>query len=466
MLPERDREGACIGVAVSAGADSVCLLEVLLDLRPRFGYTLKVIHLNHGLRGADSEGDARFVEALAASHGLEFHGRAIEAAREAEAAGDNVEQYARRARLKFFGELMSAGAVRRVATGHTRSDQAETVLLRMARGAGNAGLAGVLPVTREGLIRPLLRVGRAEVEEWLRARGMVWREDATNRDVSFQRNRVRHEVLPLMAQTLHPRIEEALAGLAEVARGEEEYWAEIAEAPEVRHGIVVLEAAALRDAPVALARRRARRALEAVKGDLRRIEFIHIERVLEMARGSEGSDRVQLPGLDVFRSFDRMRIAPAGYDNGVVREFEAEAALGSRTRMPDGSELRLSVSGPTARCGCDTLKLQLDWEKVLGLVEVTGTGLKWRYWRPGDRYQPAGRRNVAKVKEMFQEQRVPLWERRHWPLLVCGKEILWSRRFGPAGEYVAAPDSRTRVEISECAAKTSESRGARATSER
>ena len=212
--------GARIGVAVSGGADSVFLLHVLRELAPQWNLALSVVHIEHGIRGAASLADAEFVRSLAASFGLPFHLHTANVAAEP----DNLEQAARRARTAFYRSLIAARTLDRIATGHTRSDQAETVLYRILRGSGLAGLAGILPVTDEGLVRPLLEVTRGEIEAWLRERGIQWREDETNQDRAYARNRLRHEILPLLAENFNPRLEDALANLATLARDEEDYW--------------------------------------------------------------------------------------------------------------------------------------------------------------------------------------------------------------------------------------------------
>ena len=160
--------GARVIVAVSGGPDSVCLLHVLRELKIQ---VVGIAHVNHKLRGEDSEEDERFVAAMAREMGLEFHSAV------AVCGAGNLEQTARRARREFFHDLIRRGLADRIALGHTRDDQAETVLFRMLRGSGLAGLAGILPVTAEGLIRPLLGVTRGEVETFLRERGIRWRED-------------------------------------------------------------------------------------------------------------------------------------------------------------------------------------------------------------------------------------------------------------------------------------------------
>ncbi len=215
--------GGRVAAAVSGGPDSVCLLHVLLEFAPRLGFTVAAVaHFNHQLRGEASEEDERFVAALAERHGVAF---LCERAVAAEAGG-NLEQSARRARQAFFSRLIRDGVADRVATGHTSDDQAETVLFRLLRGSGLAGLAGILPVTREGLIRPMLDVTRAEVEQFMRGRGIVWREDASNQDARFARNRIRHSLLPQFAREWNPRVSVTLAHLADLAREEEQWWQE------------------------------------------------------------------------------------------------------------------------------------------------------------------------------------------------------------------------------------------------
>ena len=192
--------GQRVGVAVSGGADSVFLLHALREL----GLQLSVIHIEHGIRGAASVADAEFVAQLAATFALPFHIRHADVP----AIDGNLEQAARNVRQAFYAELIAAGAIDRVATGHTRSDQAETVLYRILRGSGLAGLSGILPVTREGLVRPLLEIDRSEIEAWLREHGIAWREDETNRDRTYARNRLRHEILPLLRDGFNPQLDQ------------------------------------------------------------------------------------------------------------------------------------------------------------------------------------------------------------------------------------------------------------------
>ena len=438
--------GLSLGVAVSGGADSLCLLYLLHELAPRWNLELAVIHVDHGLRGQASRDDARFVSDTAGRLGLNFH------LHQATLEPGNLEQSARQARREFFARLIAAGTVSRIATGHTRSDQAETVLYRVLRGSGLTGLRGILPVTVEHLIRPLLDVSRQEVESWLRARGLEWRQDATNENRDFARNRIRHEILPLLAEGFNPRLEETLAHLAQIAGDEEAYWDGMVPALKLSNETVCMQVQDLVEAPVAMARRRVRRAFEAVKGDLRQIDFAHVETVLAMASSPLGSGRAQLPGLDIFRSFDWMRIAPAGYDNACARNFSYPVSIPGSIRLPRtaGSVNFELINTAERRITRDKVLDELDWQCLTVFSEpdpATGgkvghDALELRNWRPGDHYQRPGQSHGQKLKDLFQEARVPLWQRRHWPVLASGDRIFWTRKFGPAAECVVVRDTK------------------------
>ena len=431
--------GMRVGVAVSGGADSVCLLYVLVELRARWDLRLSVLHLNHNLRGEESRADAEFVRELAARLGL----AAVLSEADIAATVDNLEQAARDARLAFFRETMRTGPLDRVALGHTRSDQAETVLYRFLRGAGTAGLAGIRPVTVDGLIRPLLEVDRAEVERFLRERAIPWRDDSTNASRVFARNRIRHELLPQLARDWNPAIYESLAQVADWALEEQSYWdAEIGRLAATRlverKGAVLMCVDSLADLPVAVTRRLVRRAMEAAKGDLRGIAFHHVAAVLELASRAAGTGRCQAPGLEIRRSFDWLRFSRPGAGGP---GYAAPVAVPGTVQVP-GTEIAVSLeliekmdaSGPWESV-YNEKTVGLDWYSLRGALEL-------RSWRPGDQYQPVGSAGEKKIKTLFHEARIPLWDRRHWPILTGGGSILWTRRFGPAARFAANAGSK------------------------
>jgi len=439
--------GQGAGVAVSGGADSVCLLYALVELAPRWNLRLSVLHLDHGLRGEESRRDVEFVRHLAARLSLPATIRTVDLT----ASPGNLEQAGRHARLRFFRETISAGAVERVALGHTRNDQAETVLFRFLRGAGTAGLAGIRPVTDDGMVRPLLETDRSEVEDFLRSRGIVWREDSTNAGMDFARNRIRHRLLPQLAREWNPAIVETLSRTADWALAEEAYWeAEIGRlagrALVERDGAVLVRAAALAALPVATGRRLVRRAIQRAKGDLRGIDFGHIAKVLALAAARQGNGRLQSTGLDIRRSFEWLRFSRPG---ARPRDYQAAVPVPGVLRVPAaGVEISLELIEKTESSGGahsvynDSETSCLDWCSLSGPLE-------FRNWRPGDQYQPWGTAGVEKIKTFFQEARIPVWERRNWPVLLDGPAIVWARRFGPAAAFAARPGSRVLLVVRE-----------------
>lgn len=415
--------GARVVVAVSGGADSVCLLHVLREL----GVTVVgVAHFNHQLRGEESDQDERFVAGLAARLGLDFFcgGAPIGA------APGNLEQAARHARRDFFSGLIRDGRAGRVALGHTRDDQAETVLFRFLRGSGLTGLAGIHPVTAGGLIRPLIDVTRAEVEQFLRSRQIPWREDSTNRDPHFARNRIRRELLPQLAREWNPQIVQTLAHLADLCH-EEERWRRILPGLEDGTGPIEFHAASLAALPRAQSRRILRQSISRARGDLRGIEFHHIESVLELAAGPAGQGKLTLPGVVAIRSFDWLRLSPPLSCTPV--EPVAVTVPGTYAAPGGLTAIRFEVDETKRDLSCDTLKVELAWRRVQAPLQLRG-------WRPGDHYRPVGQSRDQKMKELFQKARIPSWRRRFWPILTSGSMILWASGFGPAEEFAAGED--------------------------
>src|SRR5271165_4532483 len=224
------RAGDRVAVAVSGGADSVALLRVLLDLRGELGIVLAVAHFNHQLRGNDSEADEAFVADLARHCGLEFFAGRADVREHAVNSKQSVEAAGRELRYQWLRRLAEEQRFDAIATAHTLDDQAETVLLKLLRGAGTRGLAGIYPELFAGeqrkvrIVRPMLCITRDEVESYLTSLGQSWREDESNLDRRIARNRVRHDLLPLLAREYNPNIRQVLSDTAELARAEEEYW--------------------------------------------------------------------------------------------------------------------------------------------------------------------------------------------------------------------------------------------------
>jgi len=575
--------GDRVGVAVSGGIDSVALLRLLVELRGELGIVLSVVHFNHRLRGAESDGDQEFVAGLAREFDLEFYCDGDDVVGHAQEEHFSVETAARELRYGFFRHLLGSegltsgaeapilneasdrsaeGAARpkggpqglkpdasvalngttevvpfpfdetfhgaagsralsnptparldKIVTGHTLDDQAETVLMRMIRGSGLRGLGGIHPrilvedddgeVSSE-IVRPLLNIRHCELEQYLKEIGQAWREDSSNADERFTRNRLRKLVVPLLEREFNRAVAESLAELAEIARGEEDYWEneisgwlgtvvrwsepDWARAVSSTEGLVQiagLEGSTSVKTPTSRARdaREMGHRDRMVREDLRAridnapwlvmnasvsrmwflgepvavqrrlvkaigenagipLEFKHVEEILRVA-AEEGPSGKELslplgwklvlePEELAFVTPDlREAVEPQDYDYelpipGRVVVYEAGSSIGARP-IPAGEG-----------AGYNPEQL-LDAESLSGSCRV-------RNWRPGDRFWPAHTKSPKKIKELLQELHVPQPERKLWPVVVSGDEIVWMRGF-PSPAKLRAKAGRAAILI-------------------
>jgi tRNA(Ile)-lysidine synthase len=288
------RAGDRVAAAVSGGADSVALLRALLALRSELGIVLAVAHFNHGLRGEASDADEAFVAELAKLHELEFFSGHADVSAHAFEVKLSIEAAGRELRYRWFEQLAREQRLDCIATAHTLDDQAETVLLKFLRGAGSRGLAGIYPIVRRDrfrIIRPMLCVTRAGVEIYLSSLGQEWREDESNLDHRFLRNRVRHELLPLLEREYNPNLRRLLSDLAEAFQAEQDYWGEIVQQHSKTNsdGELILESfAAL---PIAVQRRVVKSYAESSGPAL---DFEHVEKLRRCALGKRR--KAELPG--------------------------------------------------------------------------------------------------------------------------------------------------------------------------
>jgi tRNA(Ile)-lysidine synthase len=423
--------GERVAVAVSGGADSVALLVAMADARAETGLVLSAVHVHHGLRGAEADGDAQFVAELAKKLDVPLRIEQGDVASLAAERRQGIEEAARSLRYRLFQELLASREVDTVATAHTLDDQAETVLMKMLRGAWTEGLGGIAPVvTVEGIgggrgriVRPLLEVARAEIVAYLGARGQPWREDSTNQEVVFTRNRVRHMLLPQLRE-FQPRIAEQLARMAAVARDEEAWWER--ELARVIPG-VMLPGRPVRGGGRANSTRPGERG---VAIELERLRAMHPalqRRVLRAAAEQVG-------GALTFDQTEALRELTGLDERGGGKRGKVE--LGARlTAERTVRELRIVRSCETTP-GAPLPELMVPMPGVLEAVEyglrVTtdgslpdGTTLLLRTPRAGDQVRLPHSGGVKTVKEALERHGFSAAERRACPVLAVGSFIVW-----------------------------------------
>lgn len=479
MVSSGDR----VGVAVSGGADSVALLRLLLVLRRELGITLAVVHFNHGLRGEESDGDARFAAQLAREHKLELVVTRGDVAGEAARKKWNLEEAGRRLRYAFFRQLIAEGRATRIAVAHTADDQAETVLAHMLRGTGLTGLAGIYPVAGP-IVRPLIETRRADLRKYLKELDQSWREDSTNQDLRRLRSRIRIQLLPLIEQDFSSHVVEHLGSLARLAREEEMLWATLVEdrlracAHSRGGGVEIRCADLLGPFPIpgshdvaslahqeenptlwrALSERVIRRLYENLHGDRRNLSAANVDQVICLASQSTSGRRAELPGgIVVERSFETLVFWPARNLSAHGDAGETKAKLGAYQYVVSLHE-RDTVTVSVPEIGRRfTLKV-IDWPLRASETERDCTVLDadllrapliLRNWRPGDAYRPRGRRQPQKLKLMFVKERIPNRERALWPVLESEGRAIWARGMQPADEVCTSKRSRLGVLIEE-----------------
>jgi tRNA(Ile)-lysidine synthase len=434
--------GQRVGVAVSGGPDSVLLLHFMNMLALEKGLMLAAVHFNHRLRGAESDGDEASVRDLAASLGIEYLRGEAEVGRVARERHSNVEAVARELRYRFFFSLVDQGRLDRVATAHTANDQAETVLMRLLRGAGTRGLGGVYPVLDGKVVRPFLGLTRPEVMQEISARGLGYRVDSSNLNTRLQRNKIRKELLPLLAKEYNPGIVPLLNHLADRVRDDEACLERLArdrahpwrvhEGKEERIPI-----RALLEFPPAVARRVLRQMVQNVRGSSAGLAHEHIDSLRRFAAESQSGKVQTLPGGALARKeFSWLVINPAA-NAPVGREFSYPVTLpGALVVRELGLTFRFKILNrvePGKAYNEDKL-LGLDPQKLHG-------DLTLRNWRPGDSFCPLGSRGVRKLKELLREAKIPETRRQGWPVLLCAGRVVWVRGLPP--EKGAAATDRT-----------------------
>ncbi len=444
--------GARVLVTVSGGADSMGLLHALLELRQVDRMSVAgVAHLNHGLRGPAADEDEAFCRAAAAELGLPFDAERVDVGSLAAERRVSVEAAAHQARYEFFERAARRLDADVVAVGHTRDDQAETFLLRLLRGAGPRGLGGIHPVA--GLVvRPLLGCSRQEVRRFVLGRGIAFREDATNGDLTIPRNAVRHEVMPCI-ERVAPGIAGILAREAEIARDDADFLERAAEA--AFRGIVrragsqvEIDVRLLGEQSPAIARRVVGKAL-ALGADGRFVGFDEIERIRELAAQSRSSGSRRLAGLVAERSGRTVMLsreaARSGSRSSGTNSFRFSLSIPGEVSSPLGWALtaeRATLPGSTTPDG-DAREGSLrafprSWAVLDGTTVRPPFSV--RNWLPGDRFQPLGMAGSRKLQDLFVDRKTPRRERAHVPIVVdVDDRIVWVAGHAIAEDFRVTP---------------------------
>jgi tRNA(Ile)-lysidine synthase len=380
-----------IVVGVSGGLDSVALLRALSQL----AIPCTVAHLNHQLRGKEAEADEQFVRELAAELDLPFSSKSVDVKALAKQEGISLEMAARNARLAFFAEFEHSI----IMLAHHADDQVETFFLRLARGAGTDGLGGISfsqVLKKVHILRPMLGISRAEIRKWMEENHFAWREDASNQEDTFLRNRIRHQLLPLFEETLNPRFRSTLLRTMDILRAERDWMDELTKKIPVEEWL---------NQPLAAQRRILRRWL--FENGVGEVSFESVETMLSLMKKREGTT-----------------FYPLNAQQQIIIEY-GQPRLSSST-SPSDPRWRLEI------------KKGVGWEKepsnalgifpakaAFNLQKIGESPLKVRVWQAGDRIAPLGMKGHRKIQDILTDQKIPKTQRASIPVVLCRGEIIW-----------------------------------------
>lgn len=440
------RRGWPITVAISGGPDSVFLLMALDLLRKDLELVLSAVHVNHLTRGEEGDADSAFCRDLCESLKVPFLEIVRNVPELAQAQGFSLEEAGRIVRLEAYNQAAQEFSSRRIATGHTADDQAETVLMKMLAGTGKEGLAGIYPVYERKLIRPLIEIKREEITAFLAKSGQNFRLDSTNQDTSFFRNRVRHLLIPFIKKNFNPRISEALCRMASIFRQEADFLREHTSSlldlsAQIGENQVRINAKKLVSQPPYILKHLLREAVKVVKGDLSDVTFEHTENLFSLLEKPSGSSIILPGGLKAEKEYQYLLIKKSEEEilkpPAVALDFPGE-------HFPEGWGVMLS--------GVLTDRVFIDYktqphEAFLDADKLGDGGFILRTRKKGDRFWPLGAPGEKKLKDFLIDKKIPRRLRETLPILEKNGEIAWVAGLRPSERYRITRQTRRVLEL-------------------
>ena len=432
-------------LALSGGPDSTALVVSLAQIAPTMGVKLIVAHLNHGLRGRESNRDERQASRLAKQLGLSFVSRKMDKAEITK--GLSPEDFYRRQRYQFLDEVARRNQARKIALGHNLQDQSETVLLHLLRGSGLEGLKGMVPLRDGKYIRPLIEVSRDEIIAFLDEAGIAYRQDSSNESKIHLRNKIRLELLPYLKNEYNPKIEEALAQMAEIIREEnifiKEFVAKALKSTCVnkQKNKIVLNIEYLSMLPLAIQRRLLKELLENFSSQKNGITFLHINSIGNLLHNLESGRKICLPfGIEARREYEHLvlersrecaKLIEYSYDLKIPGDvFIAERNLSVRLRLVKKDKIDFTVQN----------KDYFDLDKIkLPLI--------LRNRREGDWFQPLGMAGRQKLKSFFINHKITQQKRNEIMLLVDQQAVLWIENMHLNDQVKITPETKKVLEL-------------------
>lgn len=419
------KKGDLVIVAVSGGADSITLLEILKKLSIEYDTKLVVGHLNHEIRCHEANRDEEFVEKIAREKGIPFETKHVNIPSLKKKTGRSIEEIARKERYQFLFDLAGKYKAQKIALGHNFHDQIETIIINFLRGSGQQGLRGMVPVRDGIIIRPLLYTTRQEIYEFINKEHLHFVVDKTNEDNSYLRNRIRHNLIPALKK-FNPNIEMTLSHMSDLMRVENEYlnsqvvdilagWGLSLNSKEIR-----VEINELLKCQEAIQNRIIKIILHHSSGGETGFSYIHVNAVKSLLNENQPSSAIVfLPyGIKVIKEKDEIVFNPIRRDENIVFEYDIHCS--SRINVKElGIEVKVEMI-------TNKSEINLDNPGVIYMDdEDVAYPLKLRNFRDGDRIQPLGMHGTKKVKSYFIDKKIPRLQRKKIPLLVDQQSVIW-----------------------------------------
>ncbi|HZJ83241.1 MAG TPA: tRNA lysidine(34) synthetase TilS, partial [Clostridia bacterium] len=446
MLEPHDK----IVVGVSGGADSIALIHIMDKIKDQIPMELFIAHIDHGLRGDAAREDSLFVKNIARDMGYRFFLKEAQVSKLSQDWKMSEEEAGREVRYKFFQEVLEEVQGQKIALAHHRDDQVETILYNIIRGTGLAGLSGMKPLRDNLIIRPLLDVSRMEIEEYCHDNGFTYRDDHTNDEITYTRNRIRHLVIPMIEKDFNPNFSNTLVRMGDILRDEEEFIAEHSQyvfkkIAKVEHNQVKLELDALCSCPRALMARIIRNGLQSLKGNLVGLEYVHLDNIMDLLLNSQVGSTLDLPsGIRATKDYSYLVLSIGAIDEKLM-DYEYHIDIPGERIIP---ELDMKISIEKAKemgvSDKDSKCIYIDLNRVMGNISV-------RNRRQGDRFKPLGMKGIKKIKDFFIDKKISRQDRDGIALLVDrynNKEnIIWIAGHQMSEDYKVTRETKELLKL-------------------
>jgi tRNA(Ile)-lysidine synthase len=440
------KSGDKVVVALSGGPDSVALLFVLLKLKKELDLSLSLAHVNHKLRGKESDQDQEFVRKLSSDLKLKLYTRSFQVKIQAKKLRLSVEECARKIRYDYLNRLAEKLKAQKIALGHNFNDQAETVLIRLIRGSGSVGLSGIPPV-KERIIRPLIEIKREEIEDFLRKKKISYRIDSSNLRTDYMRNKVRLELLPILKKEYNPKIEEVLNRTAYILRAEEKLLDK--ESGKAYSNVmlretkdkIILDSKRFSGYDESIKRFMIRNCVKKLKGDLMELTFDKVETLLNLTKQGKSGKRVDLLE-DIYGDVTQDHLS---IYKKKEEEFEYDFSLPKKKRI---KKLGIKIYSEILPGSSLSKKVahQNQWVALFDMEKLKPP-LRLRSRKNGDKFRPLGMKGTKSVADFLVDSKVPRCERDEVMLLTSRGKIAWLVGYRINEDFKVTPRTKKILKI-------------------